>query len=785
MALESAKKVTLNRITHSVRASQAVLQYGVGAMVDFPNQTLMTAAPEYWQEQVVQIHDERLERVLHVDYFGLPGGQDDPQCREGISYVRFPEWYFCPKCRKFQSIKKWVKEYKSKAKAHQLVTDPDMIKFVKCPTCRQDLVVTRIVTACSCGHIDDFPWVKWVHCQNAYGGPKQICDHPSLTFKTSASSTEGLEGLSVECKTCGAKATLKGAFDNGKFEELDRKYENRYNFRCAGRHPWKNTREKCTKYPKVLQRGSSSVYFPITASSLVIPPYSSLLTKKIEGSSAFSKYKDVISEYKKIPFISNELLSTLIQGSIEGCIKDVSLEIGVGVEKVRPILERKWIAPLPEEEYSTLSVKYRSEEYEALSGEVALPSDDYGDFLRESTNIENYAIPHIKNISLIHKIREVQALTGFSRLKPIEQIEINGESEKAVLIKQLDTNWFPAYEVRGEGIFIEFAEADISKWLRDTKALEHRVDILNENYKKSYIGSGRPREVTAKFLLLHTISHLLIKQLSFECGYSIASLKERVYCSEISNGKQMAGILIYTASGDSEGTMGGLVRQGRSDTFPGVFRKAIESAMTCSNDPVCSLSTGQGRDSLNLSACYSCSLIPETSCEEFNIFLDRATVVGTYENRNIGFYYRQLYGGESWRKTDQIPTTDTQYVGKTEIKAVVGQGLDLKDSSYKDIWRSLQDWSDDDSEIELLIKLQNESHQFSSKEKPQKDCIFYVSKRNDQFNCDLYWVNSKVAFFCIDNQESYLVAKNTDLTCFFSGDPSLTVNEILSAIKEK
>lgn len=115
MELESAKKVPLNRITHSVRASQAVLQYGVGAMIDFPNQTLMTAAPEYWREQVVQIHDERLEKVLHVDYFGLPGGQDDPHCREGISYARFPEWYFCPKCRRFQPISDWVSDYRKSA----------------------------------------------------------------------------------------------------------------------------------------------------------------------------------------------------------------------------------------------------------------------------------------------------------------------------------------------------------------------------------------------------------------------------------------------------------------------------------------------------------------------------------------------------------------------------------------------------------------------------------------------------------------------------------------------
>lgn len=157
MSLDTAKKEPLNRITHSVRSSQAVLQYGVGAMVDFPDQTLMTAAPEYWEERIVQIHDERLEKVLHVDYFGMPGSKDEKKFQEGISYARFPEWYFCPKCRKFQPINKWIKEYRRKAKDSIIDKDPNMVKHMQCPTCKQDLVVTRIITVCEHGHIDDFP----------------------------------------------------------------------------------------------------------------------------------------------------------------------------------------------------------------------------------------------------------------------------------------------------------------------------------------------------------------------------------------------------------------------------------------------------------------------------------------------------------------------------------------------------------------------------------------------------------------------------------------------------
>jgi len=783
MALESAKKITLNRYTHSVRAAQAVLQYGVGAMVDFPNQTLMTAAPEYWQEQVVQIHDERLEKVLHVDYFGLPGGQDDPHFREGISYARFPEWYFCPKCRKFQPIGDWVKEYKSKAKQKQLDSDPDMVKSLRCPTCKQELVVTRIVTACECGHIDDFPWVKWVHCQNLYGA-KPVCDHPTLTFKTSATSAEGLEGLTVTCENCKARATLKGAFDADRFEELEEKYEGRYNFHCTGRHPWKNTKDKCGKFPKVLQRGSSSVYFPISASSLVIPPYSSLLTSKIEGSSAFEKQKNTIADLKKNPLMA-AMVPQFLAGAIDGYANEISLEIGVPAVQVKAVLERKWMIGTNDEEYSTSSVKYRHEEYEALSGSVALPTDDYGDFMRESTDNAKYRIPYVSKISLIHKIREVQALTGFSRLKPVEQIGENADSEHAVSIKQKETNWYPAYEVRGEGIFVEFDEGAIAEWLKKNPIMQQRVDMLNENYAKSFIGSTKPRKITAKFLLLHTIAHLLIKQLSFECGYSIASLKERLYCSEKSEGHEMAGILIYTASGDSEGTMGGLVRQGRYDTFPTVFKKAIESAMTCSNDPVCSLSMGQGRDSLNLSACYSCSLIPETSCEEFNIFLDRGTVVGTYENRLMGFYSEQLYNGASWEDSGTPIPASHQESKPNKTIMIVDDGIDLSDASLKDVWESLREWSGNDTETQLLQNLENQAEYFKGKEIPRQDCIFQVSGSLEQFKCDIIWKKSKVAFFTEDNEDGYQIAVDSDWKCFLATDPALDPNAILTEIMEK
>lgn len=614
MAEPFKEKVDLNRVTHSVRASQAVLQYGVGAMVDFPDQTLITAAPEYWSD-TSKIYDDRFAKALGVDYFAMP---------TDISYARFPEWYFCPKCRKFQPLAHWIAEYRKKANKKLLENDGNMVKHMRCLNCRQDLVVARIVTVCEHGHINDFPWVKWVHKQSK----KNICVNPLLKFKTGASGTEGLEGLSISC-SCGASATLKGAFDKDIFKKLG-KDSDVDDFRCEGGHPHKHIKEKCECYPRTVQRGSSSVYFPVVYSSLVIPPYADKLNTKIEKSKAFSDCIVIIEDEDPKARVD------VINKRLSKWAEKIALEIGAVKSDIESILRRKWFEK-ETDEIDVMSVKYRAEEYAALSGEIATPIGALGDFSREEMNNDDYDLPHIKSISLIDKVRVVNALIGFSRINPV----MSKTDEGFVDIKESETCWYPAYEVRGEGIFIEFNQVDIDKWILNSPIVAERARHISDNYAASFIGQNHPRTITAKFVMLHTISHLLIKQLSFECGYSIASLCERIYCAEKADGKQMAGIFIYTASGDSEGTLGGLVRQGRPDAFPRIFRKAIANACTCSNDPVCILSHGQGRESLNLAACHACALLPETCCEERNGFLDRGLIIGTFENKNIGFFEKR------------------------------------------------------------------------------------------------------------------------------------------------
>lgn len=624
MLNEPKTRIPLSRVTHTIRAAQAVLQYGVGAMIDFPDQTLMTAAPEYWDDKVVFIHDERLEKALRVTKFGMPGGKDE--FPEGISYVRFPQWYFCPKCRRFQPIKQWVKEYRKKATARVLSYD-EYMKCPKCLQCSQDLVVARIVVACNHGHIDDFPWIKWVHEKNK-GGRKEVCGEPKLKFQTGTVSSAGLEGLEIICDTCKAHASLFGAFDKEEGRTaMERLGPSGY--RCSGHHPWRGEHETCTEFPRAIQRGATATYFPKIVSSLVIPPYSDRINTKIEQSAEYQKCLIRIDDFDA------DERDDRIQKRLDEWAKTITLQTAVDFEIVKAVLTRKWL-DTPPEEYTTDSEHYRLEEFRALTGELS----DYtqsDDFIRESIDISSYGIPGLKSIALIHKVREVRALTGFTRLNPPGSSDLGRNEPNFVAIKKPETTWYPDYEVRGEGIFIEFNRGALAQWLDGNAEAHRRAKQITDNYASTLMSEARGREITPQFLFLHSLAHMLIRQLSFECGYSAASLRERIYSSE-SETNPMAGILIYTASGDSEGTLGGLVRQGYEDSFPRVFRQAIESGRICSNDPVCISSEGQGRDALNLSACHTCLLLPETSCEEFNIFLDRGVVVGTFEHPEAGFY---------------------------------------------------------------------------------------------------------------------------------------------------
>lgn len=762
----------LGRIRYSVRASQAILQYGVGAMVDFQEQTLMTADPDTWENTAV-IHDERLENALQVTHFR---GFNDEKQFPRVSYVRFPRWYFCPKCRQFTDIDEWKKDYDKVASKSKKAEDPNMVKKLWCPKCNVPLVVTRIVSICENGHIDDFPWVEWVHAKSK----RHICGSKRLRLNQSSASSSGLESIGVTCE-CGAYASLGGAFSKEAFEKLEEETNGTISFRCKGYHPWNNEHEKCTCYPKAAQRGSSQVYFPYIISSLVIPPYSSRITRKIDDSrnfeSFYDKYYDRMTTLKDVG-VSEDIISANLRELINEYAKKIAFETELDEKTVKTVLERKLRG---EESQDNSALKFRYEEYTALNGEAVISNDNTGDFLREATNIKDYALPYIKQVALIIKLREVRVLKGFTRIEPLEKSLDSKDSAKLVDIKPEGENWYPAYEVHGEGIFVEFDKDAIESWLRKNPKVIERAKSINLKFHDSFFGKESSKSISAKFILLHTVSHMLIKEVSSFCGYNIASLQERIYCAEKSkDGIDMQGILIYTAGGDSEGTLGGLVRQGRYDLFPNLFKRAVESAMYCSNDPVCSLSSGQGRDGLNLSACHSCALVPETSCEESNVFLDRGMLVGDFDDRKYGFFSEALYSENKWNVAQHEIKSDDVENRSTEL--VFGDyGKALESLPYKEIWTDMMVDCEETEKANIRKIIENlESLCFD--EKPYENSEFIVKGKGEKYGCELLWKNKKVMYFSECSEDDYKAAQNSDWKCFYGADPNFDVEEFINSI---
>lgn len=784
------KREKLSKNAYSVRAGHLVNIYGVGAMVNFQQQVLMTAAPEYWPESSIgRIYDERLQKKLNVDYFGLPVDQEKQKYSSRVSYVRFPQWYFCPKCHKFKPMKQWVKEYRALASQSEKDKDPYMVMNPHCPECGKyvKLVATRFVTICEHGHINDFPWVEWAHKKEG------CCANPKLVIKAKGTGTYSFANIYVECTSCGAKENLEGVMADNFFERADGKNKKEV-FRCKGGQPWKNTQESCSLYPRAVLRNAASVYYPVEESSLVIPPYEKNFYEIVRNSQPYEAgYRDLMRKKKRGPMSYKDM---------EEFVGDITDEI---INDIGTVLKRKDVYDYlmnqwGETEKSDACVvsderRFREEEYEALTGEAIGANEGCSFLVREVQDEKLYGLPFLKQIVLIHKLREVRALIGFSRVNPV----INRyDREHFVDIKSPDIRFYPGYQVHGEGIFISFDDRQIAFWInKNKKVIEEREAIVARHYEQTMYSDLRARNITAKFILLHSFAHALIRQLSFEAGYSISALRERIYCDgEDGVGKKMAGILIYTASGDSEGTLGGLVRQGYKEIFPNVVHKAIQEVKHCSNDPVCSLSQGQGNYSLNLAACHACLLLPETSCEEFNSFLDRGLLIGTMDEPDIGFFsdgFQTYEKGmdviprkppvQNFAEANRMKSEDlvSGGMGVHEVHAQnLGQFYDGKTPSA--VWKELMKDCIEENDFTgngIVLKLAEKA----KKEIPScyYGSVFKDNENENIFEANLCFKEKKVFLFLSGNKEGFDKAKKTGWYCFLMSD-EFNLDEFLTRL---
>jgi hypothetical protein len=381
--------------------------------------------------------------------------------------------------------------------------------------------------------------------------------------------------------------------------------------RCSGRHPWRGgEREPCDAVPRTLQRGASSVWFSNTRSALSIPPWSEAASRALDAHWATLRH---LPAEALPPVIASMRLAQATGFTDEELIK------------IADARKRQQSGVLSGD------VGLRREEYEALvRGRPEIPSDM--DFATRGGEVPHSLAPYLDQVQIASRLREIRALQGFSRVFPPRGVE--GDASNVVMLDPGDRGWLPAIEIRGEGLFLRLAEAEVDTWAR-TDAVADRVAALAERDRRRHEewGVTPPREVTARFLLVHALAHALINQLALDAGYPAGSLRERLFADE-----ESCGLLVYTATTDSAGSLGGLIARGDPEEFEKLFIEAIRRSAWCSADPVCLESDAAGADSLNLAACHSCLLLPETSCEEMNSFLDRALLVGTPERPEVGFF---------------------------------------------------------------------------------------------------------------------------------------------------
>ncbi|GAB2574119.1 DUF1998 domain-containing protein [Streptomyces capparidis] len=589
----------------AVRRSQLVTTYGVGAMIAVDNESFMVADLDSWDiSEASEIHERRLAHLLGVKSFRTPPAPDPDRGTDGVRVRRFPEYYSCPGCK---ALRPFFKFNSLSGKA-------------RCLECEEDLIPSRFVLVCDNGHIDDFPYWKWVH--RGKDRPSGPCGG-ELSLRTSG-NTASLRSVIVSCGCGVPEVSMEGAFRPTALRNLG--------IRCEGRRPWlKNApNETCTQHPRAMQRGSSSAWHPIMASALSIPPWGEGLHKLLEKHRLIGASEETIRWFfQRQPGPARDLKT--LGASVAEVIALARAVEESDTRTEEDVPEIRTHSSLRREEYTSLTREH-PEEYTS-EWQPFVCEEPAGDL----TPVRELGV---RSSMLVKRLREVRALASFSR--GALPTEADSKKRRAALTSSPDIDWLPAIEVIGEGVFLRLDEDRLRGWesrpeviARSERIRNNHLRLLRERTETDAARNGPPltSPVSPRFLLLHALAHVLINEWSLDGGYPAAALRERLYA-----GDDMAGVLIYTATSDSAGSLGGIVAQGEPERLAHTLRSALLRASWCSNDPLCAESEARGVDSVNLAACHACVLLPETSCEWNNCFLDRALLVGSPTGAVPGYF---------------------------------------------------------------------------------------------------------------------------------------------------
>ena len=598
-----------SRRVGGVRPSQMIHTYGPGAVMDLPQLSVVLAGTDSWKlDQTERILEPRLIGAVRavpgchrVTEFRTPPWQEetaspfDEWARVGVPVHPFPRWLRCTQCDLLAPVDR------HRFRLDVPVFRPDKARYFhdKCKNRRPSAVPARFLIACPAGHLDDFPWEQYAH----RGAP---CSSGSVLELKEVGRASRATDVRVVCKACGANRVVHDAFGPEADAHLPR---------CRGRHPHLQRFDaNCNQPTRALLLGASNAWFSVHRSALTIPTVSGAIAQKV------AEHWDLLEDIESRPeldFIVKRLTKGAGEKPLRWLLRYDSHDVWTAISDRRDG---------DDTDTDTGADDLRGPEWEAFTAAVPPHSDDF--------KVRALSVPSGFNLTLGHpvavdRLREVRALCGFTRIDGPDE----ADPARIAPIWKDPQPWLPAAEVRGEGILITLPETRVEQWERDYRE-SIRYQHLQQATRNWRTRRGLEPDGGAapppRFVLLHTLAHLLINQVALDCGYSTASIRERLYYRESGHpdGPPMAGVLLYTAAPDSEGTLGGLVTLAEPARLAAVLRDALDRAKLCSTDPMCSdHHAGDLGDTLHNAACHACLFAPETSCEAGNRYLDRATAV--------------------------------------------------------------------------------------------------------------------------------------------------------------
>ncbi|WP_423798183.1 DrmB family protein [Neobacillus sp. SAB-20_R2A] len=566
----------MSRTVGKLRPSQLIQYHAPGAIVDLIEDSVMITAADEWKIPYAnRMHEQRLEGYLGLSHLRLINDQED---KIKVTATPFPKWRICPSCGMMDPYARKTCFYCEKEK-----------KEVK-------LYPARFVTVCEKGHISDFPWIEWVH-----EGKKCSSDKPVLRYE-SRGNAGSLSDILVTCVKCRKSKTLGQIM---KKEELKKILP-----KCTGERPWLGDRVECNEDMQTSIRSSSNIYSPSIASALSIPLQEGMqdeLQVKVE-----SLRDGITNLMNSLP--NGDILKQAICGMLSIPLQQY--------ERVMRFYHREGETftydSIRTQEWGTFLQKNVDDRYKTgfLSKEVPIPNE-----------LNDY----FQSIVRIDKLREIRVLKGFTRLDypdPFAEVE-----HEVLPIMKYKQDWLPAINVHGEGIFFEFNYAKVLEWENISTVKEEAAKIFAKyNRQREQLGY-QPRALLPRHLLIHSFSHMMMKEFAAHSGYATTSLRERIYCSD-----EMMGVLIYTASSDSEGSLGGLIELTRPGKLVPIFLRALEKMEYCSSDPHCADGDFRLQTSINGAACHSCSYVSETSCEWNNQLLDRRMLTPIIGYEDLAYF---------------------------------------------------------------------------------------------------------------------------------------------------